>query len=242
MKGCSTTQCSWVVTETVNYFTNRNTPVYCCLLDLTKAFDKVEFSTLFQKLRSHLPAVFLRLLIHSYQHQSCLVQWNLSRSEKFHIKNGVRQGAVASPIFFSLYIDGLFLLLEKSGFGCKIGPHYYGVEGYADDCALLSPDCYCLQRMLDICKDYFDLHKSTISTNIVVAKSKTKCIAFGSQLEPIPIILEDKNLPWVLSWPHLGHILHQDESMRHDLMKKRGGFIGKLHTLRQEFGNKDPYS
>ena len=74
MKGCSTTQCSWVVTETVNYFTNRNTPVYCCLLDLTKAFDKVEFSTLFQKLRSHLPAVFLRLLIHSYQHQSCLVQ------------------------------------------------------------------------------------------------------------------------------------------------------------------------
>ena len=94
--------------------------------------------------------------------------------------------------------------------------------------------------MLDICKLYFDEHKITISTNIVVAKSKTKCIAFGSKLEPIPIILEDKSLPWVLSWPHLGHILHQDESMRHDLMKKRGEFIGKLHSLRQEFGNKDP--
>ena len=147
---------------------------------------------------------------------------------------------MASPIFFSLYIDGLFLLLEESGFGCKIGCHYYGVSGYADDCSLLSLDCYGLQKMLDICKDYFDKHKITISTNIVIAKSKTKCIAFGSNIEPINIILAGKNLPWVLSWPHLGHTLHQDESMSHDLMQKRGQFIGKLHSLRQEFGNKDP--
>ena len=136
MKGCSTTQCSWVVTETVNYFTNRNTPVYCCLLDLTKAFDKVEFSALFQKLFGLIPSIFLRLLIFSYQNQSCLVKWNDTRSSQFKIKNGVRQGAVASPIFFSIYLDQVFVLLKNSGLGCKIGHHFYGMEGYADDCAI----------------------------------------------------------------------------------------------------------
>ena len=240
MKDCSTTMCSWVVTETINYYTNRNTPVYCCLLDLTKAFDKVEFATLFQKLRRYIPSIFLRLLIFSYQHQSCLVQWNSSRSSEFSIKNGVRQGAVASPIFFSLYLDDLFTLLEKSNFGCRIGPHYYGISCYADDCGLLSPDCYGLQRMLDICKDYFDKHKITISTNIIVKKSKTKCIAFGTNIIPVNIILNDRALPWVESWPHLGHLLHEDETMDHDLMQKRGQFIGKLYSLRREFGDKDP--
>ena len=235
MKNCSTTMCSWVVTETVNYFTNRNTPVYCCLLDLTKAFDKVEFSTLFQKLWGPLPSIFIRLLIFSYQNQSCLVRWNQTRSHEFSIKNGVRQGAVASPTFFSIYLDQIFIILKNSGLGCKIGPHYYGMQGYADDCALLSPDCDSLQKMLDLCKNYFDSVKITISTNVIIAKSKTKCIAFGAKFTPPPITLEGRDLPWVDSWQHLGHTLNKDESMDHDLMEKRGRFIGKIHSLRQEF-------
>ena len=68
-------------------------------------------------------------------------------------------------------------MLKNSGLGCKIGPHYYGMQGYADDCALLSPDRDSLQKMLDLCKSYFDSVKITISTNVIIAKSKTKCIA-----------------------------------------------------------------
>ena len=32
------------------------------------------------------------------------MKWNNTRSSKFGIKNGVRQGAVASPIFFNVYL------------------------------------------------------------------------------------------------------------------------------------------
>ena len=96
--------------------------------------------------------------------------------------------------------------------------------------------------MLDIAKNFFDQHDIIISTNINIAKSKTKCIAFGlKNKEPIKIVLNDgRTLPWEPSWPHLGHILHNDESPKHDLMVKRGQFIGKLHSFRQEFGNLDP--
>ena len=47
-------------------------------------------------------------------------------------------------------------------------------------------------------------------------------------------------LPWVESYKHLGHILHIDESMSHDLLKKRTEFISSLHALRHEIGNQDP--
>ena len=151
----------------------------------------MEFSTLFRKLWGCLPSIFLRLLIFSYQNQECLVKWNNSKSRKFSIKNGVRQGAVASPVFFSLYLDDIFDILRKSGYGCHIGRHFFGMAGYADDCALLSPDREGLQMMLNICKDYFDKHKIVISTNIDLKKSKTKCLVFGSKFESERITLND---------------------------------------------------
>ena len=39
-------------------------------------------------------------------------------------QNGVSQGAVASPTFFSIYLDDLFFILNNSGLGCRIGPHF----------------------------------------------------------------------------------------------------------------------
>jgi len=53
-------------------------------------------------------------------------------------------------------------------------------------------------------------------------------------------MLEGRALPWVDKWADLGNLLHKDEDMHHDMLKKRGQFIGKLHAMRQEFGSIDP--
>ena len=47
-------------------------------------------------------------------------------STKFTASNGVKQGAILSPILFSVYMDELFERLEKSGVGC----HNYGESLY----------------------------------------------------------------------------------------------------------------
>lgn len=239
-KNSSTSMCTWMFLETVNYFTNRGSPVYACLLDLTKAFDTVKHDKLFRKLIHKVPPLFLRLVIYSYVYQSVYVKWSGINSESFSIRNGVRQGAVASPTFLNIYLDELFTILKNSGLGCVINDLYYGLFGYADDCSLLSPSCEALQRMLNICQKYFEDHGIRISVSDIVEKSKTKCLAFNSKIIPASIMLYDKPLPWADSYKHLGHLINTDEHMSHDLFTKRAEFISKAHSLRQELGFQDP--
>ena len=48
--GHSTTFCSLIYKEVVNYYLNGGSNVYSCLLDASKAFDRVHYGTLFRLL------------------------------------------------------------------------------------------------------------------------------------------------------------------------------------------------
>ena len=65
--------------------------------------------------------------------------------------SGVRQGGILSPLLFAVYIDGLVVQLQESGFGCRLHGLYAGCILYADDIILLAHTSYALQKMLDIC-------------------------------------------------------------------------------------------
>ena len=82
------------------------------------------------------------------------MKWNDTCSDSFPLLNGVKQGAVLSPILFTIYIDGLLEKIKLSGIGCHVVRTYAGAFGYADDVALLAPSLSGLKRMLKICKDY----------------------------------------------------------------------------------------
>ena len=48
----STTICTWAVYAVIDYYYRQGTAVYGCAMDLSKAFDLVEWVTLFQTLQS----------------------------------------------------------------------------------------------------------------------------------------------------------------------------------------------
>ena len=231
--------CTWTATTVIEHYNRNGRPVYACAMDLSKAFDLVEWPNLFKTLMDKcLSPIFLRILFFLYKNQLCNVKWNGFYSRKFQIANGVRQGAVSSPLLFSLYIDHLFILLRNSGLGCSIDKFYFGVLGYADDLLLLSASRSGLQAMVSICEQFAKLEKLKFSTNIDFQKSKTKCIIFTLDKKPrtnvAPIILNNDPLPWVDNLKHLGNILDTTNSMKKDCLNKRGKFIGQVNSLLQE--------
>ena len=172
------------------------------------------------------------------------MRWNGSSSDKFFVSNGVRQGAVSSPIFFSLYINDLFRILRRSRLGCRLSNIYLGCFGYADDLFLLSASRSGLQAMVDICDKYARDKNLKFSTNSDPKKSKTKCIIFSKKVRDrknvSPVLLNGDPLPWVDEVKHLGNLLECDNTMSRDITVKRGKFVGKLNTLSQEFHYASP--
>ena len=186
-------------------------------MDLSKAFDMVEWLELFKVLEVRkVSPVFLRVLLTIYTNQSCNVKWNGAVSENFSVTNDVRQGAVSSPILFSIYINDLFSVLRQSGIGCKFNGLYFGWLGYADDLFLLSATRSGLQAMVNIGAEFMRKKNLKFSTNANIEKSKTKCIIFAKKhrdrFNVCPVKLNGDNLPWVSEVKHLGNILESDNS------------------------------
>ena len=118
---------------------------------------------------------------------------------------------------------------------------YFGVMVYADDIVLLSPSRIGLQAMIDICQKFADQHNLQFSTDCDPAKSKTKCIHFSKkQIDLASITLNGNSLPWVESASHVGNLLERDNSFNKDVRMKKGNFIGKVHSLLQEFSFANP--
>ena len=132
--------CSWAITSVIDYYNRAGRPVFACSMDLSKAFDVVSWIQLFKELedREVSPAV-LRTLLYIYRGQTYQVQWNNSVSRLFKVYNGVKQGAVSSPILFCIYMNKLILRLSVYSTGCQLGGVFMGIFVYADDIILLAP-------------------------------------------------------------------------------------------------------
>ena len=235
----STKQCTWMAREVITYYNNNGSDVYSCLLDCSKAFDRIRHDKLLRKLVSKgLPPVITRSLMNMYVNSQVRVKWKNVFSEPFNATNGVKQGSVISPILFTLCLDDLIDELEDNGDGCWIGKQFYGIVGFADDLKLLSPSLLGLQRMLDICKTFSD------STGLVFNARKTMCIKFHhgnhTDVEQYPIYLGHDKLVWCNQVKHLGHIFNCCVDFAADVSNRKGQFIGCVNNIISQFGFAHP--
>ena len=116
-----TVMCSTALTETIEYYVSRKTPVYVLLIDASKAFDRVSHIKLFNTLQAHgVCPLIIRVLYNMYTNSDMQVRWKSELSNVFPLMNGVKQGGCLSPMLFTLYLDGLIRKLRHSGIGCHI--------------------------------------------------------------------------------------------------------------------------
>ena len=209
------------------------------VLDCSKAFDKCKFSLLFQRLLDKgLPPVVVRVLVFIYSEQYSWVKWGDAKC-LFGISNGTRQGAILSPIFWSVYSDPLLQRLRALGQGAHVAGLFVGAVCYADDVLLIAPSRNAMQRMLFELEIFAEESNVTFSTDPIPEKSKTKCIFMSGNKrnlsKPAPLTLCGRQLPFVRQADHLGNMLTETGDMDHDTEIKNAKFINSAVEIRQTF-------
>ncbi len=200
----STTMCSTVIKEVVQYYKSNGCPVYDCVLDASKAFDKIKCDKLFEiLLEKHFPLRYISLLIDSYINQNKRVHWGNSVSKSFNGVNGVRQGGVISPTVFTVYMDKLISKLKTCGAGCWVDHHYYGCLIYADDVKLLSPSITGLQKLVDTFSEF------GVEYSLTFNERKTVCLKYshcGDLTVPV-VCLNRQKLKWEANVKNVGNVI-----------------------------------
>ena len=155
-KSChSTDLCIYTLKEFIEYYKNRGTTVYVTFLDASKAFHRLNYWLLFDKLiKKNIPFFIIKLLCFRYTHQQMFVRWGNTISTHFTVANGVKQGRVISPILFNIYMDKLSIALNSSGIGGYLGNLFLNHLCYADDLCLISLSSAGMQQLLNICQNY----------------------------------------------------------------------------------------
>ncbi|CAF1025691.1 unnamed protein product, partial [Brachionus calyciflorus] len=108
--------------------------LYICAIDASKAFDKVVRAKLWLELiKKDIPPPIILAFIHYYDTSLMIVSNNGKYSKIFRTLVGVRQGGVASPKLFSIYINELIERLTECKEGLVISKIKLDTIVYADD-------------------------------------------------------------------------------------------------------------
>ena len=224
----SAIMCTAMIKEVVSHYNARGSNVYACLLDASKAFDRLNHGKLFQLLLNrNLPAVVVRFLLDSYTRQIAYTQWNSIKSNAIPMLNGVKQGGVLSPVLFCIYMDELLHRLEKFGAGCYIGNQFYGGFGYADDLKVLCPSISGLQKLISICEKFGNEY------DMIFNAKKTLCICYGrTNLQSLRnVCLNGVPIKWQSCVKYLGNMLSYDLCDDADVSAKKCVFISAVNRL-----------
>ena len=102
-KGMSTTQCTYSILETVNYYNFNKSNVFVLMLDASKAFDRVNYFNFFRELLKHdISPIVLRLLLYMYTSHKLRAKWGHTVSNCFTVINGVNRETYY-PLYYLLY-------------------------------------------------------------------------------------------------------------------------------------------
>jgi hypothetical protein len=232
--GLSTETAILCLKQAVRYYKDRNTPVYSCFLDLSKAFDLVVYDILWDKLaRTGLSKEYIALLKYWYNSQVNRVRWAGEDSVEYKLQCGVRQGGLSSPILFNLYVNELIEGLSSAHVGCHVGEACFNNISYADDMALLGPSINSIKKLVELCEDYAQRH------GLKYNAAKSEVLIFRARkynVSTMPrIMLGGVPLNVVNKFKYLGHMLNVDLSDDLDVERERRAMAVRGNMLARRF-------
>lgn len=232
--GLSTESAIYSLKHAVKYYTSRNTPVYACFLDLSKAFDLVSYDVLWKKLQKvGVAGEIVSVLQYWYANQTNRVRWLDKLSDVYGLECGVRQGGLTSPTLFNLYMNDLIVELSSMHAGCYIDGIAVNNISYADDMVLLSPTIGALRKMLSVCEGYALQHGMKYNAKkceMIVFKAGQKC-----PVRVPPVMINGAAVKRVSQFKYLGHIVTEDLRDDLDMDRERRALSVRCNMIARRF-------
>ena len=177
--------------------------IFGAFVDFNKAFDWVNRSLLFYKLRHDYNVtgnIYWAIKALYRETESC-IRLNNEYSSWFKTTCGVRQGDSLSPTMFSLFINDLAHQINDLRCGVRFGDSSLSILMYADDVILLSENESDLQKMLNALSEWCKKWRLTVN------ETKTKIVHFRPKRTPLTtnvFTLNEKNIEIVSHYKYLG--------------------------------------
>ena len=198
-------------------------------LDLSKAFDTLNFNILLNKLQYYgIHGIALSLIKSYLTNRFQYVQFENSESDLLEIKTGIPQGSILGPLFFSIMINDLV----KSS-------NTFKFLMYADDTTIYFnlEDFPLEDREVSINDELEKVNKWLKLNKLAVNVDKTKSMLFHKRRPVIPIQFSMNNrvIDVVQHFNYLGIMLDADMSWKtHVAMvrNKLSRINGILHRLK----------
>jgi len=194
-KGKSTTTQLVAMVQDWAIYIDKKRPFNCIYFDYSKAFDRVNHSTLLAKLRLlEIDARSVRWIASYLSNRSFSVRVNSSFSGFADCPSGVPQGSCLGPILFCIYILDLKDALPSS----------INHRLYADDLKLYGPssteaECQELQNAINAVSNW------CVSNDMLISVPKCAALCFKNNFsyllngEPIPILDSVRDLGVLIS-------------------------------------------
>ena len=221
-------------------------PLYIAFIDLTKAFDLVSRSGLFQVLEKvGCPPHLLTIIKQFHENMQGTVHFNGAKSEAFPVSSGVKQGCVLAPTLFSIFFsvllryafkdstDGIWLHTRADGGLFNIARLRAKTKTaevlirellFADDAALIAHSEIGLQKLVtsfsNACKE-FGLQISLKKTNIMAQNASS----------PPAIAIDEENLDVVDCFTYLGSKVTSSLSIEDEINSRIGKAAATMAKL-----------
>ena len=198
-------------------FLAKHQKVYCAFIDLEKAYDRVVRNELWSTLSTYgVSSSLIRALKSLYENSSACVRINGAYTEWFPVERGVRQGCVASPWLFNLFMDNCLTDLKESVFGLRMNELLIKCLLYADDQVLLASSANELQKMVTIMN--VALKRKGMKVNV----SKTKVMVFerDEYVTDCNIVIDGEKVEEVKEFVYLGSKFTKDGTCESDIERR----------------------
>ena len=222
-----------ILKEVIKKYTTQGSNVHCVMIDLSKAFDKVNHKLLIQILRSSsLPCSLVNTLKFMFENTYANVSVNNITTKNWKIENGTRQGGILSPLFFAYYINHIIDKISGMEDGCSLAGVRNNILCYADDVCLLAPSPEALQSVLDVL--YQEV--KTLGLSINVDKSAHLIFKHRKSLVLNSVVcLEGLTIKRVHDYKYLGIVLSEDLSLDKDINRISNSFLKQFYSMYSKF-------